>query len=286
MDILVVYKKSNFEIYSSSPDKETREFIASNHEHARRMRESEKVQKESLEFLLAELDKFNIKYELKYRADLSDETTKNRDLLISAGGDGTFLEVSHYVEERIPVLGYNTDHVEGGSTGFYCIANKSNIRGIIGNIDDLPRTKASRLELNLNGKRIKESALNDVAILNDESGATIKYEFKSDNQGLQKFKTSGLLACTAMGSTAWMYKEWGEVMPIDSRRIQYHHLGNRSTPSYTEEFTVNSLERQGVIKIDGAHLRFPFSLGSALQVRLGKPITIIGDFSEKRKQYK
>jgi len=104
-NILVVYKKSAFELYSASPDEKTREFMAQNSKDVKRMKRSHEAQKKTLDVITTELERRNIKYEAIYRADLEDI---DRELVIVVGGDGTVLEVSHYVKNT-PILGVNSD---------------------------------------------------------------------------------------------------------------------------------------------------------------------------------
>src|SRR5262249_5291 len=53
------------------------------------------------------------------------------DLVISVGGDGTFLGCSHVIAD-LPVLGVNS--AVGSSHGHWCLANKDNFRQILDQI--------------------------------------------------------------------------------------------------------------------------------------------------------
>ena len=50
------------------------------------------------------------------------ETAKNADLIISAGGDGTFLSAASLVRDQTPVIGINTDPI--GSEGHLSLTGK------------------------------------------------------------------------------------------------------------------------------------------------------------------
>ncbi|MEK6916306.1 MAG: NAD(+)/NADH kinase, partial [Nanoarchaeota archaeon] len=132
-NVLVVYKKSTFELYGSSPDENTRQYVQKNYDSLKTSHDS---QKKTLEFVVNDLNNRGIKNEVFYRAhlgELSGELKKleGYDLVISIGGDGTLLELSHYINET-PVLGVNSDI--GGSFGYFSIANSENFGYIMDNI--------------------------------------------------------------------------------------------------------------------------------------------------------
>ncbi len=114
--ILVVYKKSTFEIYQSSKDRFVMEFIRKKTKDVEAMKQSDNIQKHSLDKIISVVDKSGINYDIMYRADLTE--INNKDLVISVGGDGTFLEVSHYIRNGIPVLGVNSNPER--SIGYFC----------------------------------------------------------------------------------------------------------------------------------------------------------------------
>ncbi len=285
MKAIVIYKKSVLEIYRNSPDQEVREFVAQNNEHVQNMIRSDCVQAETLERVLSDLEKLGAEFETIYRANLVDYNHRinDNDLIISVGGDGTFLEVSHYADGSVPVLGVNSDPER--SVGFYCYCTKDDFAEIVGNISIVPTTTVSRLQLVLNGNIIPEPVLNDILIAHQNPAATARYTIDA-NGAAEKHKDSGLLVCSAMGSTAWMYNEGGIVMPLDSRQIQYLSRGKRNRAGrLTDELKICSLTREGKIYHDGEHLVYNFGLGSELVAQPGKMLTIIGDLEKKRMKY-
>ena len=273
MNILVVYKKSKYEIYRYVND--TQQYVNSDSEHARKMRQSHEVQKASIEKVYDVLEKMGVNFEAVYRADL--RTIKNKDLVLSLGGDGTFLEVSHYLTD-IPIMGVNTD--SENSTGYFCCCDAESFERTINEFEKLPRQKVNRLEVQLDNV-ILEPALNDVFFGHPCPAAVSRYDLNSE-----KHKDSGVLMCTAIGSTAWMYQENGIVMSIDSFEIQYKVRGKRNAlPEFAAELKLTSFTREGRIYIDGEHLNYECGLGSKLIIRNGMPLTIMGDVKSKRKEY-
>ncbi|CAK5064607.1 unnamed protein product [Meloidogyne enterolobii] len=71
-----------------------------------------------------ELERHNIEYRVVKRRQYSDEFVDWGDLIISAGGDGTFLTAAkRVINSNKPVIGINTDPI--GSEGFLCLTGKS-----------------------------------------------------------------------------------------------------------------------------------------------------------------
>uniref|UniRef100_A0A1I8B7T5 NAD(+) kinase n=1 Tax=Meloidogyne hapla TaxID=6305 RepID=A0A1I8B7T5_MELHA len=71
-----------------------------------------------------ELERHKIEYRVVKRRQYSDEFVNWGDLIISAGGDGTFLTAAkRVINSNKPVIGINTDPI--GSEGFLCLTGKS-----------------------------------------------------------------------------------------------------------------------------------------------------------------
>lgn len=283
--VLVVYKKSIYELYQSSPTPELRAFMEQSSEDVARMRKSHEEQKRTLETVMGELTKQGIAYETAHRAQLGEmrERMQEYDLVVTVGGDGTFLEASHYVEHT-PMLGVNSD--SNHSVGFYCATNGEHFAELLKNVDRIPRTIVSRLEIILNGKKISEPVLNDVLIAHHNPAAMTRYTLEANGK-TEAQRNSGLLICTAVGSTAFMYEEGGVVMPLDSQHMQYHERSKRNAPFlFADALTIHSLTREGMLYLDGEHLQYNFTLGSTIDIRKGPPLTIVGDLEKKRVDYK
>lgn len=280
MDALVVYKKSIYELYSNSEDKEVRRYLTENPDKKEEMRQSHLTQQQTLETVVQELSERGIDHEIIYRADLEEITDK--DLVITVGGDGTLLEVSHYVKDT-PILGVNSN--TSSSVGYFCCANKDNVGDYLSNLDSTPRTSLNRLELTLDDEILPELVLNDILVAHRNPAAMTRYFLEVDGV-TESQRNSGLLISTAAGSTAFMYNENGEIMPLDSTHIQYIQRSLRDAqPQFTDEMQITSQSREGMLYIDGEHLTYKFSLGSTLQIANGTPLNIVGDLAQKRAQY-
>ena len=279
MKALVIYKKSTNEIYSASPDEAVQKFIQDeNNKYLTSQKRSRDEQKRTLDAVVSELNRRKINHEVLWRGDV--KSVEGSDLVISVGGDGTFLDVSHHINNDIPVMGINSDC--NSSVGFYCCFNRQNFGDAIANLEKLPRTKVLRIEGTLNGIKIPQYVLNDLLVADENPAATTDIEVN----GKRGKRSSGLIVSTPMGSTAWVYEEGGIIAPLESTEMQYIYRSRRKKESFfAKEIEIYSLTRKGKIYFDGQHLVYDFTIGDKIHLELGAPLTIIGDFSEKRKKY-
>lgn len=150
MRAAIVYKISIWEIYSESPDEETRAYLERGGKNLETLRRSSGIQKETLERTREALDMAGIEHELFYRAELTSENIADRDLVISVGGDGTFLEASHAVPTGIPMLGVNSDPER--STGFFSATDGAGVADFIAHLAHHERTAVNRLQVLVDGE--------------------------------------------------------------------------------------------------------------------------------------
>ncbi|MDP2750089.1 MAG: NAD(+)/NADH kinase [Nanoarchaeota archaeon] len=282
--VLVVYKKSVFELYEKSSDKPVVKFIKNNDEDAIRIRKSDAIQKKTLKKVISSLEKYSINHDIVYRGDL--EQTRNIDsysIIISVGGDGTLIEVSHYVNSsnNIPILGINSDPSPHGSTGFYCCCDADKFEGFLEKIDEQKISEIGRMSLQINKTLLPEQVLNDILLAHTNPAAISRYRI-----GEKNYKGSGMLICTPAGSTGFMREEQGEIMDLNSKMFQYILRSKRNAkPEFAEKIKITSLTRQGKIFVDGQHLIYDFSIGNNLEISKGNSIKIFGDIEKKRAKY-
>jgi len=289
--VLVVYKKSLFDLYSHSKDSHVREYA----------RASSDLKGNDLEHMLTTdsvietLEDKRIPYDMLYRAQLDAVDTDDYNLVIPVGGDGTFLNTSHYMSS-VPLLGVNDDAAR--SEGFYLCANRENFASRLEQAIDgtLPLATLNRLRLELNGKEIPELILNEVLIAHSNPAAMSRYEVKIGDEEVYH-KSCGLVVGPAAGSTARMRSEGGVILPLESKEIQYlaralygGRISERKlkTGILDENATINvrSHMREGMLYIDGEYINYPFTLGDELRIsNAGQPIKVFGLTEEKRQLY-
>jgi NAD+ kinase len=280
MNILIVYKKSTYLRYLDSDNQDLKELLTTNHENIVLLKENHKTESKSIKEVIENIKTLNLSYKIVMRENLKQ--IENQDLVITVGGDGTFLDVSHFINDETPILGINSNPSK--SVGFFCSITSAGLKEVIKNIHETKRTKLNRLKIIRNGEEIKELALNDVYLANSNPAATIVYRVDDNNQ---ENKTSGVLVSTAAGSTGWIYQEMGEVMPLNSEQLQYLPLGLRNRePKLTNQIKVISLTKEGQIFIDGPHIKYPFEYNDNIEIKKGTPLIIIGEFEKRRANFK
>lgn len=122
------------------------------------------------------------------------------ELMISLGGDGTFLETVHYLKDHaIPVLGMHT-----GNLGF--LTRTTHIEAIAGLVGFFEGDYAleERILLALYGSDPPLSfALNEVAILKRDRANLLTIDAYIDGQFITTYRADGLIIATPTGSTAY-----------------------------------------------------------------------------------
>ena len=144
------------------------------------------------QFLTAEL-------KMDVHADyLFDGDNFTADMVISIGGDGTFLKAARRVGKKgIPILGINT-----GRLG-YSVEERS------------------VLQLICNDRNLQESpyALNEIAVLKRDSSSMISIRTAINGAYLNTYQADGLVIATPTGSTAYSLSVGGPIMVPHSNTV-------------------------------------------------------------------
>ncbi len=134
------------------------------------------------------------------------------DLLLSIGGDGTFLETINIVRNSgIPILGINT-----GRLGFLASTNRDDIPDALQFIKDGRYRLQSRslitleTEQQLFGK--DNFALNELTVHKKDSSQMITIHTYLDDLYLNSYWADGLIIATPTGSTAYSLSCGGPIM--------------------------------------------------------------------------
>ena len=130
---------------------------------------------------------------------------KDVDLVISVGGDGTFIRAAHFVNDCL-ILGINSEptHSEGGLMSINGDELDVLKEILDGNYDVIKR---ERLTANINGKPIKEHAVNEIYIGTASNFHTARYSI-TFNGKKESHRSSGVIVSCGSGSSAW-YKSAG-----------------------------------------------------------------------------
>lgn len=144
------------------------------------------------------------------------EDVKDAELVLSIGGDGTFLSAAASVGEcEVPVLGINTGHL-----GFLADVSPEDVddclpRALKGDCVVQPR---SVIEVSAVGSALEHYpfALNEVAILKHDNSSLIKIETRVNGKLLNAFMADGLIVSTPTGSTGYSLSVGGPILTPDS----------------------------------------------------------------------
>ena len=143
------------------------------------------------------------------------------DLMISLGGDGTFLESVGYIRNSgVPIIGINT-----GRLGFLSNISKENIALTLDRIKDkdYDYQKRSLLRVNTEDEIYGEDnfALNELTLHKKDTSSMITVHASLDNKYLNAYWSDGLIVATPTGSTAYNLSCGG---PIITPGCQVHIL--------------------------------------------------------------
>lgn len=274
MRVLVVFKKSAHQLYVvERRDAHLTRLLRRRHPALLDMRHAHDVHQRTLQAVERALRALGARYDLVYRTDL--RRTDAYDLIVSVGGDGTLLQVSHAVRDT-PVLGVNSDPQR--SEAVFSAATEQTCRRLLARAlaGRLPALALSRLRLRLNGRLLPTLALNDVLIAHDNPATMTRYELSVDSRR-ELQKSSGLWVATAAGSGSAVFAAGGRRLPWRSARFQYRprelYSGRLARPRLTGGILTPPaavrliwLMREGAVFVDGPHLRYPLRFGDRLVI--------------------
>ena len=277
--VLIVFKKSTFQLQAVE-HREPRflKLLEEGNAGVAKVKLAHDEHYETLEALEKELKKRNIEYVSMARAELQDAVDQF-DMVISVGGDGTFLDASHAIYD-VPLLGVNS--TRSTSFGHFCLANFSNIAEVLDGIQsgELKTFPLLRLEVVLNGSPIPELILNEVLVCHSNPAGTSRYFIELDNFR-EEHRSSGVWIGTPSGSTGSLKSAGGVIMPIIAQTYQYKVREPWTRPGQVFELVhgivdrnkgmyMTSNMRTGALYIDGQHIDYSFSLGDSIVIRASR----------------
>lgn len=133
-------------------------------------------------------------------------------LAISFGGDGTFLHAAGaLVGHEIPLMGINTGHL-----GFLAGVNIDDAKALVPDILAGRFVAERRAMIEVDSPELPEgfprAALNEAAILKQDSSAMLNVEVQLDGHPLADYSADGLIVSTPTGSTAYNLSVGGPVI--------------------------------------------------------------------------
>ncbi len=141
------------------------------------------------------------------------------DMVISIGGDGTFLKAASRVgRKNIPILGINT-----GRLGFLADVSSDEINDTFNEIHNgqfkVEDRSILQLESDLEELKGYPFALNEIAILKRDSSSMISIHTTINGAYLTTYQADGLVISTPTGSTAYSLSIGGPIIVPHSNTI-------------------------------------------------------------------
>lgn len=207
------------------------------------------------------------------------------DLVISVGGDGTFLRATQKFSETetVPILGVNSS--PHSSYGYFCAATRDNFEQVLDKLlsacsheGRVPAFPLWRMKIIINGKPQDVLALNDVLYASDNAAATVRYVLNYKGKK-QTQKSSGIWVSTPAGSTAAIASAGGERLDLSERKLQFR-VRELFRESIIDEpivggliddgFELTSRMPHGKVYVDGHRHAIDFHFGDHVTFKLSE----------------
>ena len=148
-----------------------------------------------------------------------EENDFEADMVLSVGGDGTFLKAASRVGNRsIPILGINT-----GRLGFLADVSPEDMEETFEEIynGNYKIENRSVLQIECEGQALEgyPYALNEIAILKRDSSSMIAIHAAINGAPLTTYQADGLVISTPTGSTAYSLSVGGPIIVPHSNTI-------------------------------------------------------------------
>lgn len=201
------------------------------------------------------------------------------DLVLSIGGDGTFLRSAAWVGDReVPILGINSGHL-GYLTAMAVEEAPDFVDYILsGHYNIERRTLIEVTQPAVKGSRF---ALNEVVMAKDDSSSTINAHARINGRELATYRADGLIIATPTGSTAYNLSVGGPIVQPNApvwvvSPIACHSLGMR--PLVVSDDSMISVQIEGYahsfrLTLDGRSTVVP--MGNEVCLRRAPHSTLI-----------
>lgn len=283
----IFYKRSQYSIYvEEKKDKHITGLVRSLDPLVVGMLASHEQNQRTLDIVTSGCSRAGLECYLLARGkeSLQDET----DLVISVGGDGTFLDAQGLIKNDTPILGVNSDPTR--SHGHFCVANADTLGSVLARLS-LPSDQKTfgapevaavqRLAVALNGNLVSSTVLNEILFAHPTPACVSSYMLNGESQ-----KSSGVWVSSASGSSGAMLSAGGRKMHWSDHRLQfrvrepfqackrYKNLSGYVGPG--NSVSLVSFMKEGAIFLDGTREVLEVALGDTITVSTSKhPLKIV-----------
>lgn len=207
-----------------------------------------------------------------------ERPVRGYDLVISVGGDGTLLGVSHAIRDATPVLGVNS--APAFSVGFLTGATAESLDRTLDALasDRLRPVKIQRLRVRVGARTIAGPVLNDVLFCADNPAVMTRYNL-SWPFGSELQRSSGVWIATPAGSTSAISSAGGPTLPLTAKQFAFLVREPYVPPGSAVRLRVAVLDAshtlalecridQASVFLDGSHRRYPVPFGETVRLTL------------------
>lgn len=274
-NILLLYKNSTYASYFLSDKRRMAQLVGLlNNQDIKRFRRTHENHFWTLAYVEAVLKSRKVKFKKICRGTSVDYS--KFDLIITVGGDGTFLEAARYLKNQV-IWGINSD--PSWSVGRFCSGNPRNFEAMLDRVltGKVRIRRFNRLSLIFDDGTQPMNVLNDVLVCHQNPGALSRYNL-TVGRVREEQKSSGVWVSTAAGSTGGIHSAGGTPLHQESKEFEYRprelYRGRATKYQLTgkilkanQKISLLSLMREGVVFVDGSHVCLPFSFGASIHIK-------------------
>ena len=288
--ILVVHKLSRYDqLVLREHDEHVTQLIEQQDVSVSRLLRSHEAHTRSLEIVTEALAALGATFDVCPRGEA--QGIEAYDLVITVGGDGTVLDLSHQVAHT-PVLAINSD--PEASVGYFCAGTAARAEALIERALDgaWKPTQLRRFAAQIDDQRTPP-VLNELLVCHANPAAVSSYIVRIDGHE-ESQRSSGVWIATPAGSTAAIRSAGGLVVPLEYDHFQYVVREPYATLQRTyrqlkgihpfgARMEIISKMRHGRVFIDGPHIQVPFDIGARLHLDFDVPSLNVYGLNEARR---
>lgn len=291
---LVVYKKSSYQKnLLEGGSRHYRDLIRKGNQSVKDSQALHEEHVSSLELVKRTLRQMAISFRAVDRRRIrSMKVPLSVDLVITVGGDGTFLDASHRVTQQL-MMGVNSTPMS--SVGHFTSTDATFFAEKLAHLLDgrFNVQQLQRLQATIGSKKVGPPALNDILFASENPAATSRYWVACKARGQQQVsyqeeqKSSGIWVATPAGSTAAFHSAGGKSLPMTAAKFAflvrelYRERGRRyrltgKTLAAGDVLQIIPKMDDAALFVDGAHVNFPVRRGVVIQLRLSPvPLNVV-----------
>jgi len=269
--ILVVTKKTRLDYYLESYGTKAEKILKSKKiDYGSYIREQENHYS-TLKTVEDVIKTHSINYEVALKDRLEENNFRDISLVISVGGDGTFIDASHFINDGTPLLGVNSNPPPNGdfdvsySIGHYLSTKKEDFAEKFRMLlkGDYKICNQRRIQAKLSTATGIPLAINEVYLGKYCAMDASRYEMYVDDFKEQQ-TSSGIIVCSTDGWSGWIgnFRD-APIYDYSTRNLlcYYAIAPNKKAKfirGFAEKVKIRSFMYNGIITIDGSRDRWKY----------------------------